>query len=607
MTIQPINIGAAPNDNTGDPIRNAFLKSNANFTELYSKIAAALAVGGGNITLTMADGTTLSAPLPPGLQLDTVVAPKADGPSGAVGVSTKAAHGDHKHGAQLPSAALGNGITVGADGLHYMGAVVRSTASPAPVAQVPSAGVSPDVSRADHVHKETLTAVAWNNATKMLRYTDEAGIVTIIDLSGLALDLHVTGAVIGANALTLTVSDGVNAPSTIVVDLSTLKQANVSGSLTGDGDTLPIKLVGDVLAPGNSYYYGTNAAGAKGFYPIPAGVAVVDVLTDPSATKALAAHQGVVLNGADVATVTIAAGVLTLTLKGGATLTASLPAGIVVDDNLTTNISTDALSAKQGVILNSADIASVSVAGGVLTLTKNGGGTLTATLPATTVEDLLTSISAINALSANQGRMLNAADVASGSVSGNNLTLALKGGGTVVVDVTSLAADVKVVSGSYNSVTQAIDFVCSPASANFSVPVAALLPVNLDPASSLVGNGAATGLKLSGDVAAPGNSKYYGTDALGAKGYNDLPTTPLATAAPLDPASASAVGTSVKAAREDHKHKFQPVSADTNNELLPGADGLHHLSMQAARWGVPATGKYALGWENGILSAFPIA
>lgn len=35
MAKQVINIGSAPNDGTGDPIRTAFIKANENFTELY--------------------------------------------------------------------------------------------------------------------------------------------------------------------------------------------------------------------------------------------------------------------------------------------------------------------------------------------------------------------------------------------------------------------------------------------------------------------------------------------------------------------------------------------------------------------------------------------
>jgi hypothetical protein len=36
MAQQTIQVGAAPNDNTGDFIRDAFIKVNANFDELYS-------------------------------------------------------------------------------------------------------------------------------------------------------------------------------------------------------------------------------------------------------------------------------------------------------------------------------------------------------------------------------------------------------------------------------------------------------------------------------------------------------------------------------------------------------------------------------------------
>lgn len=40
MTQQVINVGAAPNDGLGDPLRTAFTKTNANFTELYAGVGA---------------------------------------------------------------------------------------------------------------------------------------------------------------------------------------------------------------------------------------------------------------------------------------------------------------------------------------------------------------------------------------------------------------------------------------------------------------------------------------------------------------------------------------------------------------------------------------
>lgn len=40
MAQQIINVGAAPNDGTGDPLRDAMIKANDNFTELYGDFAS---------------------------------------------------------------------------------------------------------------------------------------------------------------------------------------------------------------------------------------------------------------------------------------------------------------------------------------------------------------------------------------------------------------------------------------------------------------------------------------------------------------------------------------------------------------------------------------
>ena len=44
MSQQLIDVGVVPNDGTGDPIRDSFIKVNDNFTELYTAISGA----GGN-------------------------------------------------------------------------------------------------------------------------------------------------------------------------------------------------------------------------------------------------------------------------------------------------------------------------------------------------------------------------------------------------------------------------------------------------------------------------------------------------------------------------------------------------------------------------------
>ena len=38
MTREIINVGSSPNDGQGDPIRTAFIKTNNNFGELYSRV-----------------------------------------------------------------------------------------------------------------------------------------------------------------------------------------------------------------------------------------------------------------------------------------------------------------------------------------------------------------------------------------------------------------------------------------------------------------------------------------------------------------------------------------------------------------------------------------
>jgi len=41
MAKETINVGTAPNDGLGDPIRTAYTKCNSNFNELYSRLQSA--------------------------------------------------------------------------------------------------------------------------------------------------------------------------------------------------------------------------------------------------------------------------------------------------------------------------------------------------------------------------------------------------------------------------------------------------------------------------------------------------------------------------------------------------------------------------------------
>jgi hypothetical protein len=120
----------------------------------------------------------------------------------------------------------------------------------------------------------------------------------------------------------------------------------------------------------------------------------------------------------------------------------------------------------------------------------------------------LTSTSTTAPLSANQGTVLNAADIASGDVVGSNIVIALKGGGTVTINATALLADIRVTSGGYVAATKTIDLTMTSGPI-VSIPVAALLPVARD--STLSGDGATTALRVELSTDA-GNILVYGAD-----------------------------------------------------------------------------------------------
>lgn len=58
MAQQIINIGALPNDGTGDPLRTAYGKINNNFTELYGGFASYVSkiVAGSGVTISPTTG-----------------------------------------------------------------------------------------------------------------------------------------------------------------------------------------------------------------------------------------------------------------------------------------------------------------------------------------------------------------------------------------------------------------------------------------------------------------------------------------------------------------------------------------------------------------------
>lgn len=63
MSKQTINIGLTANDKSGDPLRTAFEKVNANFTELYAAVGADVQIptqSGNAGKFLRTDGTNLS-------------------------------------------------------------------------------------------------------------------------------------------------------------------------------------------------------------------------------------------------------------------------------------------------------------------------------------------------------------------------------------------------------------------------------------------------------------------------------------------------------------------------------------------------------------------
>ena len=82
MAIDPsklVGVGTTANDNTGDPLRDAFVKINDNFTELY--IEPSISLVGNTLTLTRPDDSTSTVDLAPYID-DTNLITSVDGGTG---------------------------------------------------------------------------------------------------------------------------------------------------------------------------------------------------------------------------------------------------------------------------------------------------------------------------------------------------------------------------------------------------------------------------------------------------------------------------------------------------------------------------------------------
>jgi len=80
MAIDPsklVGVGTTANDNTGDPLRTAFIQINDNFTELY--VEPSISLVGNILTLTRPDDSTSTVDLAPYLDDTAIVSASIDG------------------------------------------------------------------------------------------------------------------------------------------------------------------------------------------------------------------------------------------------------------------------------------------------------------------------------------------------------------------------------------------------------------------------------------------------------------------------------------------------------------------------------------------------
>jgi hypothetical protein len=473
-----------------------------------------------------------------------------------------------------------------------------------------------------------------------------------IDVTTLAADIKVVS---GSYNDTTKAIDFVCDPisGNFSVPVAALLPVTAAKSLTGNGSTTALELVGDEATPTASTFYGTSSTGAKGYHPlsdasnVDIGVIVADpaVTTDSGQTvktllqRLLTRVDGRVkidgttpFAGAQSGVNPTAAAHLTTKTyvdTQDSALDTRLDALEVSpvtktyvdtqDSALDTRLDALEVSPVTKTYVDTQDSALdtrldalevspvtktyVDTQDAALDARVNARVKIDGTTPFTGAQSGVTPTLAAHLATKSyvdtQDATLAASDISSGSVAGNTLTLTRVGGGTITVDVTTLAADVTIVSGSYNATTKAIDFVANQAAGNFSVPVSALLPVSVS--GSISGNGSTTALSLVGDVATPGNNKVYGTDATGARVWKSEAAVSLGVAAPVMNGVAAS-GSSANVSREDHVHPTDTTRAPLSS---PAFVGLPTAPTAAAGTNTTqlATTAYVLAAATAVIKA----
>ena len=332
------------------------------------------------------------------------------------------------------------------------------------------------------------------------------------------------------------------------------RQVASTGSITGGGDlsaNRTLALVGDIAAPGNNYYYGTTGAGAKTWIAFPAVVSPTrNILTTGSVTGggSLASDLTIDLVG-DVASpgnsyyygtsssgtkgwnalpvyVPLTRNVSTTgTVIGGGALSADLVLGIVNDvaaPGLNYFYGTSGAGTKGWLPFSSLGFVTTSrlvASTGSIT----GGGDLSSDRTLVLIGDVAAPGNSYYYGTSSSGtKGWNALPVYVPLTRNVNTTGSVTGGGALSGDLTlDLVNDVAAPGNSYYYGTSN-----AGVKGWNALPVYVPLTRNVNTTGSVTGGGALSGdlsIDLIGDVSAPGNSYYYGTNGAGTKGWYALP------------------------------------------------------------------------------------
>lgn len=168
------------------------------------------------------------------------------------------------------------------------------------------------------------------------------------------------------------------------------------------------------------------------------------------------------------------------------------------------------------------------------------------------------------------------------------LSFADENGAVTAIDLSALAGSDHLTGGSFDPATNVLTLTDGDAgTADILIDLSSLV-VQLDDATAAAtdatgdGGSATTAARsdhrhaAQGVSADAGNLLKAGSDGLHLLDPADL-VQPADAVSPAADDAAGAVGAGTEYAREDHKHPAQGVSADAGNSLSVGSDGLHHF------------------------------